>query len=167
MDEEQQRPKGTCEVDFNCHSDAVAAMAKDKQCMGHRYIEMFLKSDPGRNDNGWGNNSMMNNRMNWQLWWWAHLYASIRKYGAFFCAGFTRMSRWWREAYKQGGALVLPYSECIDRIGWTFSLCKVLSACYLLQPILFCFVTNIQVQICLVRTIKVTVNFYIRGKREY
>ena len=69
MDEEQQRPKGTCEVDFNCHSDAVAAMAKDKQCMGHRYIEMFLKSDPGRNDNGWGNNSMMNNRMNWQLWW--------------------------------------------------------------------------------------------------
>lgn len=70
MDEENNRPKGTCEVDFNCHSDAIAAMSKDKQCMGHRYIEMFLKSEPGHND-GWGNNSMMNNRMNnsWQLWW--------------------------------------------------------------------------------------------------
>lgn len=71
IDEENNRPKGTCEVDFNCHSDAVGAMSKDKQCMGHRYIEMFLKSEPGRNDNGWNNNSMMNSRMNnsWQVWW--------------------------------------------------------------------------------------------------
>jgi len=69
------RPKGECDVDFNSHSDAVAAMSKNKQNMGHRYIELFLKSEPSPYDS-WSN-PQMNNRnasgmMNddsWQLWW--------------------------------------------------------------------------------------------------
>lgn len=39
------RAKGECDVDFATHSDASAAMAKNNQNMGHRYIELFLKSD--------------------------------------------------------------------------------------------------------------------------
>jgi len=42
--EESGRPKGECDVDFATHADCEAAMSKDKQNMGHRYIELFLKS---------------------------------------------------------------------------------------------------------------------------
>lgn len=49
------RPKGECDVDFNTHLDCEQAMSKDKQNMGHRYIELFLKSSPsGATVNGWG-----------------------------------------------------------------------------------------------------------------
>lgn len=58
------RPKGECDVDFSTHSDCEAAMLKDKQNMGHRYIELFLKSSPN-NNNGWGRS--MNNQMNRSL----------------------------------------------------------------------------------------------------
>jgi len=51
--EESGRPKGECDVDFATHNDAEAAMLKDKQNMGHRYIELFLKSQP---EVGGGNN---------------------------------------------------------------------------------------------------------------
>ena len=44
LQEESGRPKGECDVDFHTHSDAEAAMLKNKQNMGHRYIEMFLRS---------------------------------------------------------------------------------------------------------------------------
>lgn len=50
------RAKGACEVDFNTHSDAEAAMGKNKQNMGHRYIEMFLKSSPDTSDD-WSSDS--------------------------------------------------------------------------------------------------------------
>jgi len=39
--EESGRAKGECDVDFHTHSDAEAAMAKNKENMGHRYIELF------------------------------------------------------------------------------------------------------------------------------
>jgi len=63
-DGDKTKPKGTCEVDFMTHSDAVAAMSKNRMMMGHRYIEMFLKSEPGHND-GWGNSGRNNS---FQLW---------------------------------------------------------------------------------------------------
>jgi len=47
------RPKGECDVDFSSHADAEAAMLKDKSNMGHRYIELFLKSTPTGNSGGW------------------------------------------------------------------------------------------------------------------
>merc|ERR1719427_1670299 len=56
--EESGRPKGECDVDFNTHVDAESAMQKDKQNMGHRYVELFLRSNGGGGDsNGWGNNN--------------------------------------------------------------------------------------------------------------
>jgi len=49
------RAKGECDVDFATHNDAEMAMQKDKQNMGHRYIELFLKSSV---DGGsWSNNN--------------------------------------------------------------------------------------------------------------
>lgn len=50
--EDSGRPKGEADVDLSTHADAEAAMLKDKQNMGHRYIELFLKSSP---DSGWSN----------------------------------------------------------------------------------------------------------------
>jgi len=61
LQEESGRPKGECDVDFHTHSDAEAAMLKNKQNMGHRYIEMFLRSVPengsGGGGNGWSNSN--------------------------------------------------------------------------------------------------------------
>ena len=61
--EESGRPKGECDVDFATHADCEAAMSKDKQNMGHRYIEMFLRSVP-ENGNGWSSNSGFNQSNN-------------------------------------------------------------------------------------------------------
>ncbi|KAM4744282.1 heterogeneous nuclear ribonucleoprotein H3 isoform 1-T3 [Anableps anableps] len=38
------KPTGEADVEFRSHEDAVAAMAKDKHNMQHRYIELFLNS---------------------------------------------------------------------------------------------------------------------------
>lgn len=40
------RPSGEADVYFSCHRDALAAMARDRMNMGHRYIELFLNSAP-------------------------------------------------------------------------------------------------------------------------
>jgi len=60
--EESGRPKGECDVDLAAHSDAEAAMMKDKENMGHRYIELFLNST--EDGKGWSNNSNNNNSNN-------------------------------------------------------------------------------------------------------
>ncbi|XP_057298137.1 heterogeneous nuclear ribonucleoprotein H3-like [Hydractinia symbiolongicarpus] len=57
------RAKGECDVDFASHEDAEMAMNKDKQNMGRRYIELFLKSTfngmggGGGGGGGWSNNN--------------------------------------------------------------------------------------------------------------
>jgi len=38
------RATGTAEVEFSCHNDAVDAMKRDREKIGHRYIELFLES---------------------------------------------------------------------------------------------------------------------------
>lgn len=40
------RPSGEANIYFNSHQDAMAAMSKDKQYIGERYIELFLNSEP-------------------------------------------------------------------------------------------------------------------------
>lgn len=60
--EESGRPKGECDVDLATHSDAEAAMMKDKENMGHRYIELFLNST--EDGKGWNNSSNHNNNNN-------------------------------------------------------------------------------------------------------
>lgn len=38
------KPTGEADVYFSCHQDAVAAMSRDRQHIGERYIELFLNS---------------------------------------------------------------------------------------------------------------------------
>ncbi|KAG8011768.1 G-rich sequence factor 1 [Nibea albiflora] len=40
------RSSGEADVYFRCHQDAMAAMSKDRQHIGERYIELFLNSVP-------------------------------------------------------------------------------------------------------------------------
>lgn len=57
--EDSGRAKGECDVDFLTHADAESAMGKNKQHMGHRYIELFLRSS--EDSFGWsgGANKML------------------------------------------------------------------------------------------------------------
>lgn len=48
------RPTGEANVDFGSHQEAVEAMKKHKCNMHHRYIELFLNSEPGRSGSGMG-----------------------------------------------------------------------------------------------------------------
>ncbi|XP_026199196.1 G-rich sequence factor 1 [Anabas testudineus] len=43
------RPTGEADVYFSCHQDAMAAMSRDRQHIGERYIELFLNSVPYSN----------------------------------------------------------------------------------------------------------------------
>ncbi|XP_020893887.1 heterogeneous nuclear ribonucleoprotein F isoform X2 [Exaiptasia diaphana] len=54
------RCSGVAEVDFATHSDAQAAMLKDRQSMGHRYIELCLNSIPDGSGGGWNQNNRDN-----------------------------------------------------------------------------------------------------------
>lgn len=40
------RATGEADVEFESHADATEAMKKDKQHMEHRYVELFLQSEP-------------------------------------------------------------------------------------------------------------------------
>ncbi|XP_017286335.1 G-rich sequence factor 1 [Kryptolebias marmoratus] len=40
------RLNGEADVYFSCHTDAIAAMSKDRMTIGNRYIELFLNSEP-------------------------------------------------------------------------------------------------------------------------
>ncbi|KAM9360997.1 G-rich sequence factor 1 [Symphorus nematophorus] len=42
------KPSGEADVYFSCHQDAAAAMSRDRQHIGGRYIELFLNSIPDR-----------------------------------------------------------------------------------------------------------------------
>lgn len=57
--EDSGRPKGEADVDFKTHDDAQHAMSKDKQNIGHRYIELFLRSQKGMRSDGWANNNSL------------------------------------------------------------------------------------------------------------
>ena len=48
------RNTGNCHVDFATHTEALAAMSKDKKNMGHRYIELFLKSEESTDTGRYG-----------------------------------------------------------------------------------------------------------------
>ena len=50
------RATGEADVDFSTMKAAEAAMTKDKQEIGHRYIELFLNCDEsgGAGDSGFG-----------------------------------------------------------------------------------------------------------------
>nr|XP_046241922.1 G-rich sequence factor 1 [Scatophagus argus] len=45
------RPNGEADVYFRCHQDTVAAMSRNKQYIGDRYIELFMNSAP--ESEGW------------------------------------------------------------------------------------------------------------------
>jgi heterogeneous nuclear ribonucleoprotein F/H len=53
MSDHNGRPKGECDVDFSTHCDAEQAMSKDKQNMGHRYIELFIQSASASGGSGY------------------------------------------------------------------------------------------------------------------
>ena len=42
----QGRPSGSAFVDFNCCGDLQEALRRNKDCMGHRYIELFTDKGP-------------------------------------------------------------------------------------------------------------------------
>lgn len=57
------RASGQADVDFATHQEASDAMNKDRESMQHRYIELFLKSQPGGGGSfggggGYGGNGM-------------------------------------------------------------------------------------------------------------
>jgi len=55
LNEDSGRPKGEADVDFNSYQDAEKSMEKNKQNMGHRYIELFLRCSNNGGGGGWGN----------------------------------------------------------------------------------------------------------------
>lgn len=67
-DEESGKPKGECHVDFDTHNDCVQAMSKNKQNMKHRYIDIFLKSQPSEDDYTWTPGSYGGQANNGQYW---------------------------------------------------------------------------------------------------
>ncbi|XP_035513756.1 G-rich sequence factor 1 [Morone saxatilis] len=42
----QGKPSGEASIYFSCHQDAVAAMSRDREFIGDRYIELFLNTGP-------------------------------------------------------------------------------------------------------------------------
>ncbi|KAM7322396.1 hypothetical protein ACRRTK_017901 [Alexandromys fortis] len=52
------RVTGEADVEFATHEDAVAAMAKDKANMQHRYVELFLNSTAGTSGGAYGSQMM-------------------------------------------------------------------------------------------------------------
>ncbi|XP_065756501.1 heterogeneous nuclear ribonucleoprotein H2 isoform X7 [Phocoena phocoena] len=52
------RVTGEADVEFATHEDAVAAMAKDKANMQHRYVELFLNSTAGASGGAYGSQMM-------------------------------------------------------------------------------------------------------------
>ena len=40
------RATGEADVEFESHADATEGMKKDKEHMQHRYVELFLQSEP-------------------------------------------------------------------------------------------------------------------------
>merc|ERR1712110_11528 len=51
------RPTGEADVAFYNHNDAKESMAKNKENIGSRYVELFLRSQPERFEGGGGNYS--------------------------------------------------------------------------------------------------------------
>ena len=50
------RPTGEADVAFYSHEDAQESMKKNRQHLGSRYVELFLRSNPdGMPNNRWGN----------------------------------------------------------------------------------------------------------------
>jgi len=56
---DQGRSTGEANVDFATHQEAVDAMKKHKCNMQHRYIELFLNSEPNMQRGGGGGNNYM------------------------------------------------------------------------------------------------------------
>lgn len=48
------RASGEADVDFATHEEAQSGMTKDRACMKHRYIELFLRSTPSGRSSGGG-----------------------------------------------------------------------------------------------------------------
>ncbi|KRY23465.1 Heterogeneous nuclear ribonucleoprotein F, partial [Trichinella patagoniensis] len=45
--DERNRPTGEADVEFQCESDALEALKKDRKTMGERYIELFINTGGG------------------------------------------------------------------------------------------------------------------------